>query len=101
MTDQPQIKQIEDTTRSHTVVSVDAMGGDNGPATVVAGLARCAKKDPSLRFILHGQASVLTPLLDRRRLGDVVELRDCAGVVEMADKPSQVLRSGKDTSMWS
>jgi glycerol-3-phosphate acyltransferase PlsX len=101
MTDQPQIKQIEDTTRSHTVVSVDAMGGDNGPATVVAGLARCAKKDPSLRFILHGQASVLTPLLDCRRLAGVVELRDCAGVVEMADKPSQVLRSGKDTSMWS
>jgi len=29
-----------------TVLSVDAMGGDNGPATVVAGLARFFESSP-------------------------------------------------------
>ncbi|KKL67793.1 hypothetical protein LCGC14_2131430 [marine sediment metagenome] len=83
------------------VVSVDAMGGDKGPAAVVAGLARAAEQNPDIGFILHGPEAQLRPLVEKRRLLDRVELRDAAGVVTMEDKPSHVMRNGKDTSMWS
>ncbi len=83
------------------VLSIDAMGGDNGPATVVAGLARFMAEEPSARAILHGPADQLKLLLAKRGLSDRVELRDAAQVVQMTDKPSHVVRNGKTTSMWS
>lgn len=84
------------------VISIDAMGGDRGPATVVAGIARSAKKNPDIRFLLHGPRAELERLIGRRRwLAERVEIRDAAGVVTMDDKPSHVMRHGRDTSMWS
>jgi len=83
------------------VLSVDAMGGDLGPEAVVAGLARAARKNPDIAFILHGPRERLEPLLARRRLGGRCVVRDARGVVEMSAKPSQVMRHGEDTSMWS
>ncbi|EAQ03440.1 fatty acid/phospholipid synthesis protein [Pseudooceanicola batsensis HTCC2597] len=84
------------------VISVDAMGGDRGPNAVVAGIARSAKKNPEIGFILHGPKAVLTRLVQKRRqLRGRVEIRDAEGVVRMDDKPSQVMRHGKGTSMWS
>lgn len=85
-----------------TIISVDAMGGDRGPATVVAGISRSAKKNPDIGFILHGPKNELEKLVSRRKLlAGRVEIRDAADVVTMDDKPSQVMRSGKNTSMWS
>ena len=83
------------------MLSVDAMGGDKGPATVVAGLARFFAETPSARALLHGPKDELTNLVTRRRIADRVEIRDASDVVKMTDKPSQVLRHGKSTSMWS
>jgi glycerol-3-phosphate acyltransferase PlsX len=82
------------------VIAVDAMGGDLGPKTVVAGLARCLRATPHARFILHGPESTLRPLLDAHRaLRDRCAVTDCAGIVEMTDKPAAVLRREADTSM--
>ncbi len=83
------------------VLSVDAMGSDAGPSMVVAGLAKFLKADPEVRVLLHGPKAELTPLLARRRLEGQVTLVDASGVVSMHDKPSQVMRRGKGTSMWS
>ncbi len=83
------------------VLSVDAMGGDQGPAAVVAGLAKSAQKNPEIRFVLHGRKGELAPLIQKRKLGDIVEIRDCDEVVSMTDKPSNVMRNGQRTSMWS
>lgn len=84
------------------VLSVDAMGGDRGPAAVVAGCAASAEKNPDLRFVLHGPGDELQRLVARRsRLAAVCEVRDAPGVVSMDDKPSQVVRRGEGTSMWS
>jgi len=85
-----------------TVLSVDAMGGDKGPATVVAGLARFLAEYPEARAILHGPEAELRPLLTRSKIdADRVTISDAPDVVKMTDKPSQVLRSAKATSMWS
>ncbi|WP_373356857.1 phosphate acyltransferase PlsX [Pseudoroseicyclus sp. CXY001] len=83
------------------VLSVDAMGSDAGPAMVVAGLARFLKTDPDVRVLLHGPKDELTRLVARRKLEAHVEIVDAEGTVSMHDKPSQVMRHGKGTSMWS
>lgn len=88
--------------RGSVVISVDAMGGDRGPSAVVAGIAESAQKNPDIRFILHGPKPELERLIGRR--ADLLvrcDIRDAAGVVTMGDKPSQVLRKGEGTSMWS
>lgn len=85
-----------------TIISVDAMGGDRGPAAVVAGISRSAKKNPDIGFILHGPQDKLQKLVSRKKaLIGRVEIRDAEGVVSMDDKPSHVMRTGKSTSMWS
>ncbi len=83
-------------------ISVDAMGGDKGPGTVVAGLSHYAKKHGGVDFILHGPEATLAPLIERRKpLAGRCEIRDVPGVVTMQDKPSQVVRQSRDTSMFS
>jgi glycerol-3-phosphate acyltransferase PlsX len=84
------------------VVSVDGMGGDKGPAAVVAGLVLSAMAHREANFLLHGQKSVLEPLLAGAPslLGRVV-LHHAETVVSMNDKPSQIMRHGQATSMWS
>ena len=82
-------------------VSVDAMGGDHGPAVVVAGIEKSLSKNDDVEFVLHGPADELRALLDTRGISDRVTVRDAADVVTMDAKPSQVMRSGKGTSMWS
>lgn len=85
-----------------TIVSVDAMGGDLGPAAVVAGLALSADKNPNIGFILHGNKPELDKLVARTEgLADVCEVRHADEVVTMDAKPSYVMRNGKNTSMWS
>lgn len=84
------------------VISVDAMGGDRGPVAVVTGLSYCAQAHPDVRFLLHGPKDELDRLVARRKgLSGRVEVRHAEGVVSMADKPSQVMRNGQGTSMWS
>ncbi|MFB9150446.1 phosphate acyltransferase PlsX [Roseovarius ramblicola] len=84
------------------VISVDAMGGDEGPAAVVAGMALSARKNPRIGFILHGPGDTLGPLVAKRReLAGRVTLRDAPEVVSMTDKPAHVVRHGQGSSMWS
>ena len=84
------------------VLSIDAMGGDLGPEVVVAGMALAIRTNPDIRFLVHGDRSALDALIARRRgLSDHCDVRHATGVVAMTDKPSQILRTGRETSMWS
>ncbi|MDJ1016412.1 MAG: phosphate acyltransferase PlsX [Paracoccaceae bacterium] len=87
--------------RNRTIISVDAMGGDQGPSVVVAGIEISAAKNPNIGFIVHGRAAELEPLLKKRGLQEICDVRDTKDVVTMDAKPSHVMRNGKDTSMWS
>ncbi len=92
----------DDTDDGPHVLSIDAMGGDLGPEAVVAGLARAVKQTPAMRFVVHGDKPLLDRLIAKRRgLSDHCTTRHADGVVTMEDKPAQVMRNGKDTSMWS
>jgi glycerol-3-phosphate acyltransferase PlsX len=84
------------------ILSIDAMGGDRGAAAVVAGMTQSAKRNDRLRFLLHGPKPDLEKLVSKRKsLRDRVEICHAETVVSMDDKPSHVVRTGKDTSMWS
>lgn len=85
----------------HITLSIDAMGGDDGPAPIIAGLAIAARSAENLDFIVYGDESLLRPLIDKNRLTDRCDIVHCDGVVKMSDKPSQVVRQGRDTSMWA
>ncbi|PYE84000.1 phosphate acyltransferase PlsX [Pseudoroseicyclus aestuarii] len=80
-------------------IAVDAMGGDSGPRPVVEGLKQFLAKDPGARVLLFGDEAQLRPLLDKQGI-DRLEVIHASDVVSMTDKPSQVMRHGKDTSMW-
>lgn len=78
------------------------MGGDRGPAAVVAGLALSAAQTPDAHYLLHGNEQELLPLVAREsELAGRVSIRHAERVVTMHDKPSQVMRHGEGTSMWS
>jgi phosphate acyltransferase len=89
--------------RADTVtVSVDAMGGDQGPQAVVDGCALSIAKNPDLHVLLHGDSAILQPLLARHpALSGRLTLRHSPDAVNMDDKPAQVMRHGRNTSMWN
>ncbi len=84
------------------IISVDAMGGDLGPAVVIGGMQVFLNKNQNVSFIVHGDEPTLKQLLSNRpALSKHCEIRHCDEVVGMEDKPSHVMRHGKNTSMWS
>ncbi|MCB9957609.1 MAG: phosphate acyltransferase PlsX [Rhodospirillaceae bacterium] len=86
--------------RQDLVIALDAMGGDGAPRMVVKGADLARKHHPDLRFIMVGDEKLLVPLLKRRpRLAQVTDLRHAPDVVSNHDKPTQALRSGRQSSM--
>jgi glycerol-3-phosphate acyltransferase PlsX len=71
-----------------TVIAVDAMGGDRGPAEVVAGAL--AARTGTLTPILFGDGGLDTQGLD---------LHATTGVVEMHEKPADAVRAKPDSSL--
>jgi glycerol-3-phosphate acyltransferase PlsX len=91
-----------DTKQSYIVISVDAMGGDNGPSAIVAGMANAAKTNSKVRFIINGDKSILDPLILKRKvLENICEVRHTKDIISMDDKPTYAMRNGKESSMWS
>jgi phosphate acyltransferase len=84
------------------VLSIDGMGGDSAPDIVVEGVEIAARRMPGLRFLIHGDTARLNPLLERhggaKAVSDVVHAEKSIG---MEIKPSQALRQGKGSSLWS
>jgi glycerol-3-phosphate acyltransferase PlsX len=87
---------------SEAVISIDAMGGDHAPRAVVAGVALAVAADPNVRFLLHGDRSLIEPLLaEFPAVAAVSEIRHADTHVAMTDKPSEALRRSRGSSMWN
>lgn len=77
------------------------MGGDDAPRIVLAGANIARGRYPEIRFLLHGDTALMEPILARHSgLDDFVELIHTDEAVQPEDKPSQIVRSGRKTSMW-
>jgi phosphate acyltransferase len=83
-------------------IALDAMGGDHGPAVVVAGAEVALARHSESEFLFFGNAAQIAPLLDARpSLKAVSRLVHTDVAVRMEDKPSQALRYGRwKSSMW-
>ena len=84
-------------------ISVDAMGGDNGPRIVMHGAQLALLERNNVEFIFHGRETELEPLLEEfSQLKPVSTIRHSDKVIAMDEKPSQALRKGRnDSSMWA
>jgi len=88
---------------SQTVrIALDAMGGDHGPAVVVAGAEIALDRRPESTFVFFGNSAQIEPLLGKRpALKAASRLVHADIAVRMEDKPSQALRYGRRrSSMW-
>jgi glycerol-3-phosphate acyltransferase PlsX len=82
-------------------ISLDAMGGDEGPAVVVPGAAIALDRHPDVSFLLFGdEARVAPQLAQHPALARRARIVHTDAVVEMQDKPSQAVRRGRSSSMW-
>ena len=81
-------------------IAIDAMGGDTGPATIIAGAARARRRDPSLSFVIFGDEKVVAAELRRHsQLGSASTLVHTPEAIGSSEKPSQAIRRAKTTSM--
>jgi len=74
-------------------VAVDAMGGDRAPEEVVAGALAAASE--SVEPVLFGRQEVLAPLAEG------LEIVHADDIVAMDEKPSDVAREKRESSMFA
>src|SRR3972149_3984569 len=80
-------------------IAVDAMGGDRGPAVIVEGAVRAARKKGT-GLILVGDEATIAHELRRHQVGGLgIEVRHASQVVGMDEPPSQALRRKRDSSI--
>jgi len=81
-------------------IAVDAMGGDDGLAVMLAGVARARHRFEGMRFILVGdEAAIREELKAHPNLSQNSEIVHAPEVVGSSEKPSQAIRRAKKTSM--
>ena len=81
-------------------IAVDAMGGDEGLAVMLAGVARARRRYEGMRFLLVGdEAAIAAGLTNHPNLTQASEIVHAPETVEAAEKPSQAIRRAKVTSM--
>ncbi|MGE7369867.1 phosphate acyltransferase PlsX [Neorhizobium sp. NPDC001467] len=83
-------------------ISIDAMGGDAGPAVVIPGAAKALERHPDATFLIFGQKDACEPLLAHYpKLREKSVFHHCEVAVGMDEKPSAALRRGRNvSSMW-
>jgi glycerol-3-phosphate acyltransferase PlsX len=87
-------------TAGKPLIAVDAMGGDVGPAVMVAAAAQVAARDPQIHFLLFGDETLVAAELARHReIGQRAQIVHSPDVILGEDKPSQAIRRAKTTSM--
>jgi glycerol-3-phosphate acyltransferase PlsX len=92
----------KDKQKQPLVISIDAMGGDRGPKVVIDGISKSLKKYSDTNFIIHGQKSQLSALIENHPENFAqCKIVPCEDIVTMEDKPSNVIRNGSRSSMWS
>ncbi len=83
------------------ILSLDAMGGELAPGSVIEGAERARRREENVRFLFHGQEPLIHDALRQfPELRKISAIRHTDAVVEMTDKPSQTLRRARQSSMW-
>jgi phosphate acyltransferase len=81
-------------------IAIDAMGGDTGPAAMVAGAALAWQRRGDLSFLLFGDQALIREEADRHEgFAAACEIVHCDDVIAGTERPSQAIRRAKTSSM--
>lgn len=81
-------------------IVIDAMGGDHAPEEIIKGTIDAVNKFSDLTCILTGKEDKINKILDNYEYRtNGIEVVNASQVVTMSDKPSEVLRKKKDSSL--
>jgi glycerol-3-phosphate acyltransferase PlsX len=81
-------------------IAIDAMGGDAGPAAMIAGASRALRKDASLQFTFYGdERQVEAQIAGHRNLAGHSQIVHSSESIAASEKPSQAIRRARTTSM--
>src|SRR4051794_28159843 len=81
-------------------IAIDAMGGDTGPAAMIAGASRALRKDATLQFTFFGdERQVETQAGAHKNLAGHYQVIHSPEAIAASEKPSQAIRRARTTSM--
>src|SRR5206468_13080189 len=81
-------------------IAIDAMGGDTGPAAMIAGASRALKRDPTLQFTFYGdQRQVEAEIGKHKSVAGHCHILHSPEAISASEKPSQAIRRARTTSM--
>jgi len=81
-------------------IAIDGMGGDHAPDVVIDGMRQARELFPKTKFQIYGQESLIKGRLDAvKALHNITDIIHTDEVVLGDDKPGQVLRRGRASSM--
>ncbi|MCM1194692.1 MAG: phosphate acyltransferase PlsX [Firmicutes bacterium] len=81
-------------------IVVDAMGGDNSPSVNVKGTVKALNNIKDLYVVLVGDETQLTPLLAEEKYDKTrLEILHACEVISCNDKPTEAIKTKKDSSM--
>ena len=82
------------------VIAVDAMGGDNAPFKIIAGISEYLKKNRNVFFRIFGKKTSIENEIKKNKISnEFYEIIDCNDIVENNDTPLTAAKK-KNTSMW-
>src|SRR4051812_4759653 len=81
-------------------IAIDAMGGDAGPAAMIAGASRALRKDSSLQFTFYGdERQVEVQIGEHTNLAGHSQIIHSPEAIAESEKTSQAIRRARTTSM--
>ncbi len=87
-----------------TILALDAHGGDRGLDVSVPAALAALEQDARLQLILVGDREAVGCALEKAHLSEALagrlDVHHAESVIPMDARPAQVLRRGRDSSMW-
>ncbi len=80
-------------------IAVDAMGGDFAPTNEVQAVLR-ALEDPLVEIVVVGRTAEITAAFPDHTIPDRVTILHADDVISMADEPSSIVKSRKESSLF-
>jgi len=81
-------------------IAVDAMGGENSPKKVIAGILENYKNNKDVIYNIFGDENKIKYLLPNNFDKEIFNIIDTKNKILDTDSPLAAAKKGKDTSMW-
>ncbi len=81
-------------------IAVDAMGGENSPKKVIAGILENYKNNKDVIYNIFGDEDKINHLLPNNFDKEIFKVFDTKNKILDTDSPLSAAKKGKDTSMW-